>query len=88
MKYGSSMVSSVISSNSADNTNGVASALNKAINNGPSIKGYQIISGLATAQITQSPNTTPSTPVSSSSSNIGIIVGIIVPLAIIRNSIL
>lgn len=48
-KYGSSLVSAVISSSSADNTNGVATALNKAIGNGPSIKGYQIISGSATA---------------------------------------
>lgn len=46
--YGSSNVTASVSAVSPQNTNGVAQALNNAINTQPLVGGYQIIAGSAT----------------------------------------
>ncbi len=79
--YGSSVVNVAVSSKTSSNTNSVASALDKAVNSGASIGGYQIISGSATAKITDA--TVETTP---SSSNLGLILGISIPVGILRNN--
>lgn len=53
--------------------------MNTAINNSPSVNGYLILSGSATAQTT---DTTP-TATTASSSNLGVILGIVLPLGLI-----
>lgn len=52
LRYGSSIVNVAASAQTPENANAIAKALNEAINSGPYVKGYLIISGSATAQTT------------------------------------
>lgn len=76
-KSGSSAIEAVVSAGSADNANSVSSGLSAAISETPTIGGVALTGQVAAA--------TEPTTTSTSSSNLGVILGIVIPLGILSN---